>query len=463
MTTDTPAPPPAATPPPPDDGPTTDNPFLVVPYAVARQAKHAIEGLEHLLSQRAPTRALSAVPRTAHFMGATAKRGRSEPVDLPHPTLSPGFAAHVAMDELILALAMGPNRFPVQADFDRVAAELGHARLLYDARGWLDDPASYHRDPPPLTDPSFDRGKFLGTSYQRLLFPSGWEPRDDEPGAARWSSYTANETASATVLRHEGPPRPWVVAIHGFGMGFPFMDLFGLHALHLHKDLGLNVVMPVLPLHGARRITRVSGEAFLSFDLINTVHGLAQSVWDIRRLLGWVHAQDAPQVALFGISLGAYVTSLLTGLVDDVDAVIAGVPVVDFPAMFHQQAPHRVRLRAVEHEILDGNAELVHRVVSPLAFAPKVPEGRRFIFAGLGDRMAPPDQALALWRHWDEPEISWYAGNHVGYLWSRQVTAFINDSLTASGFVPEDVGESGAGEGAGEGRLDGGPDGEEVP
>jgi hypothetical protein len=215
------------------------------------------------------------------------------------------------------------------------------------------------------------------------------------------------------------------------------MDLTGLHATHLHRDLGLNVAMPVLPLHGARRITRVSGEAFLSFDLINTVHGLAQSVWDIRRLIGWVHAQDAPQVALFGISLGAYIASLLTGLVDDVDAVIAGVPVVDFPAMFHQQAPHRVRLRAVEHEILDGNAELAHRVVSPLAFAPRVAKERRFIFAGLGDRMAPPDQALALWRHWDEPEISWYAGNHVGYLWSRQVTAFLNDSLTASGFVTE--------------------------
>jgi hypothetical protein len=96
-----------------------------------------------------------------------------------------------------------------------------------------------------------------------------------------------------------------------------------------------------------------------------------------------------------------------------------------------------VRLQAVEHGILDGNAELVHRVVSPLAFAQKVPEGRRFIFAGLGDRMAPPDQALALWRHWDEPEISWYAGNHVGYLWSRQVTSFLNDSLARSGLAWE--------------------------
>jgi hypothetical protein len=421
----------------PDADPAARNPLLEIPYALARQAQHAFQSLEQLLARRAPTRALSAVPRTAHFMGATALRGRAEPIDLPIPTLSPGLAAHVAMDELILALAMGPNRFPLQPDFDRVAAELGHARLLYDARGWLDDPSSYHRTPPPLTDPSFDRGRFLGTSYQRLLFPSGWEPRPDEPGATRWNTYEANRTASATVLRHEGAPRPWVVAIHGFGMGFPFMDLTGLHAVHLHRDLGLNVVMPVLPLHGPRRITRISGEAFLSFDLINTVHGLAQAVWDIRRLLSWVRAQDAPQVALYGVSLGAYIASLLTGLVDDIDAVVAGVPVVDFPAMFHHQAPHHVRLRAVENEILDGNAEIVHRVVSPLAFAPRVPEGRRFIFAGLGDRMAPPDQALALWRHWDEPEISWYAGNHVGYLWSRQVTAFLNNSLAACGLVPE--------------------------
>ena len=144
-----------------------------------------------------------------------------------------------------------------------------------------------------------------------------------------------------------------------------------------------------------------------------------------------------PAWPLYGVSLGAYVASLLTGLVDGIDAVVAGIPVVDFPEMFRKQSPHHIRLRAVEHEILDGNAEIVHRVVSPLAFAPKVAHGRRFIFAGLGDRMAPPTQAHALWRHWDEPEIAWYAGNHVGYLWSRQVTAFLNHSLTTSGLTGE--------------------------
>lgn len=413
-----------------------------VPTAVARRAQRTYHGVEKALASRAPARALVAVPRTARFMGATASQGSGAPVaGLPTPNLSPALAVQVAMDEVILAVAMGPNRFPRRADYERVSAELAHARLLFQARGWLDDPASYHRTPPPLTDPALDRGSALGQRYERLLFPSGWEPRADEPGAERWVSYENNRTAVATVLRHRDRPRPWVVAIHGFGMGYPFMDLRGLHAGHLHNDLGLNVVMPVLPLHGPRKISRVSGEAFLSYDLINTVHGLAQTVWDLRRILSWVRTQDPTGIALYGVSLGAYAASLMAGLEDGIDAVVAGIPVVDFPEMFRQQSPHHIRLRAVEHEILDGNAEIVHRVVSPLAFEARVPFANRFIFAGLGDRMAPPSQAHALWRHWEEPEIFWYGGNHVGYLWSKQVTRFLGESLARCGFevAPEPV------------------------
>ncbi len=406
------------------------------PAAVIGQAQRSYRGLERSLARTTPTRALAAIPRTARFMAATlARRARDDVPGLPKPALSPALAAQVAIDETILAVAMGPNRFPRRADYERVAAELAHARLLYQSKGWLDDPASYHRRPPDLETPAIDRGWALGQRFERLLFPSGWSPRRDEPGSERWTGYKANRTAVAAVLRHPGEPRPWVVAIHGFACGYPFMDLVGLHATHLHRDLGLNVVMPVLPLHGPRRINRVSGEQFLSFDLINTVHGLSQAVWDIRQVISWVRAQDAPLVALYGVSLGAYVTALLAGLEDDIDCAIAGIPVVNFPEMFRHQSPMHIRLRAVEHEILDGNAEIVHQVVSPLAFEPKVPQGRRFIFAGLGDRMAPPPQAHALWQRWDEPEIFWYGGNHVGYLWSRQVTRFLDRSLGAAGFA----------------------------
>ena len=120
--------------------------------------------------------------------------------------------------------------------------------------------------------------------------------------------------------------------------------------------------MPVLPLHGPRRITRVSGEAMLSFDLIDALHALTQSIWDLRRILSWVHEQEPQGVAVYGVSLGAYVASLLSGLADGIDVVIAGIPVIDFPALFETHAPHTIRLRGLEHQILGGTAEAVHSV-----------------------------------------------------------------------------------------------------
>jgi len=402
---------------------------------LARHARRTYRGVERALASQAPVRAMVAVPRTARFMGQTAMRQLRDPVPgLPVPSLTPAFAAQVALDEVILALAMGPNRFPRRSDYERVSAELRYARLLFETRGWLDVPRTYHRDPPPLVDPALSRGWALGQSYERLLFPSGWMPRDEEPGAERWAGYEHNRTAVATLLRHRDRPRPWVVGIHGFGMGSAFMDFVGVHALRLHRELGLNVVLPVLPLHGARKISRISGEAFLGFDLVNTVHGLTQAVWDIRRIISWIQTQEPHGVAAYGVSLGGYTTALLAGIDDRLDCAIAGIPVVDFPGLISAHSPLHLRLRAIEHEILDGNAEIVHRVISPLAFEPAVAQERRFIFAGLGDRLARPSQAHRLWEHWDRPTTCWYAGNHVGYLWSRQVTQFVIRALTDSGF-----------------------------
>jgi hypothetical protein len=103
--------------------------------------------------------------------------------------------------------------------------------------------------------------------------------------------------------------------------------------------------------------------------------------------------------------------------------------VADFPGLFQAHSPRHIRVRAIEHRIMGGTAETVYRVVSPLCFEPLVTADRRYIFAGYGDRMATPDQARRLADHWDGPPVSWYAGNHVGYLWSKQVTAFIEASL----------------------------------
>ncbi len=404
------------------------------PPSLVQRAVRPYSTIMGLLGRLAIARVTRAVPRTLRFIGTTAKSGEVS-AGVPRPRLSFGLAAGAALDETLLAMALAARRFPRQADFTRVSRELADARDLFSHRGWIAQPSSYHRTPPALaaTDVEMGRGWALGLRYERVAYDSEFSTHAREPGGERWMSYEPNRRASAAIVRHRGEPRPWVVCVHGFSMGFPFMDFVGLQTAKLHRGLGLNVALPVLPLHGPRKVTLLSGGPFMSFDMMNTVHGLTQAVWDIRRLISWIKDQGATSIGLYGISLGAYVVSLLTGIEDGLDAVVAGVPAVDFPTLFHDYSPGHIRARSIEHGILGRATDDVYRVVSPMSFEPKVAHDRRFVFAGYGDRLAFPEQARRLWEHWEKPPISWYSGNHMGFLWSPQVGAFLRESLAASG------------------------------
>lgn len=388
-----------------------------------------INRVEKSLARMPLARLTTVAPRTARWAIEAVLTEAGRIPGAPQIRMTAALAAQVAMDEAVVALMQGPNRTPRRADYKRVSAELREAEALFDDRGWLDDPRSYHRDPEPLVDVSFSSGWALGQRYRRMSWDSGYHARPEEPGAQRWDAFERNHTASAWLLEHDDGPRPWVVCVHGFGTGAPFSDMITFRAQHLHHDLGWNVAAIVLPVHGSRSPSRMGGEHFLSFDMINSVHALAQSAWDVRRLLSWVRAQEPTSLVLHGVSLGGYVTALTTCLDGDFDAVIAGIPICDFPALFAHQSPRHVRERAAEHQVLEGHAEVIHRVVSPLAMPSLVPVERRFIFAGLGDRMAIPAQTQALWQHWDHPTISWFPGNHVGYLWSKKVAGFVDGIL----------------------------------
>jgi len=408
------------------------------PSGVAERVSCASQSVQKEFVRQPFARVTLAVPRTARFLAGQIFGGRArEAAGVPSARITPALVGHVVMDESIMALAVGPNRFPRRADYVRVGDELTRAHALFSERGWLENPVSYHRDPPPMDEPAVTRGWALGQSYERLWWPSGYEPHLGVPGTDRWLAFESNRTASAWVLRRRDRPRPWLVCLHGFGTGSPFMDLVGFHASHLHNELGVNIAALVLPVHGARRPSRISGEEFLGFELMNSVHGLTQALWDARRLLSWVRRQDPSGVGVFGISLGALVASLVAAFEPELDLVLAGIPVVDFPGLIEHHAPRHLLMRSIEHNILNGTAQDVHRVVSPLAMPTVAPDGARAIFAGLGDRLATTDQARRLRDHWGNPEMSWFAGNHVGYLWSDTAWQFVNDTLERRGLTSE--------------------------
>ncbi len=220
-----------------------------------------------------------------------------------------------------------------------------------------------------------------------------------------------------------------MVCIHGYQMGYAGIDLLAFPPSWLHHGLGLNLVIPVLPLHGARKVGRRSGDGFLSGDILDSTHAAAQAIWDIRRVLSWVRAQSESRVGVFGLSLGGYNAALLSTLDDELACVIAGVPLVDMPAAMIQHG----LLAAIgdrESENLDPErmGEIMS-VVSPLALEPLLPIDRRYLFAAVADRLVPPEQAARLWEHWDRPRIEWYQGAHVTFRAHSSVRLLVEEGL----------------------------------
>lgn len=397
------------------------------PYRVYRRANWLLTNVPGASLLRVPTQ--TATWATKAFVRS--RRVRADRAPEPRPTLALG--AQVAIDEAVLGLMMRPSKFPTTEDYVRVGREVAEAAELYEREGWLDAPGEYHRAPPPLADGEVHRRRrrWLGGPYEHLSWESGFEPRPEEPGAERWAAHDRPRTAHAHAWLHDDD-RPWLLCLHGFGMGFVPADHRAFRIEHLHHELGLNVVAPVMPLHGRRRQADVPD--LLSYDLMGTVHGLTHAVWDLRRLIGWIRARTQAPVGFYGISLGGYTGGLLA-TVEDLDLAVAGIPAVDFPGLFRHHAPNRVERAATHEGVLGPAATAAHRVISPLAGPIRVPQGRRFIYAGLGDRMVPPPQPRRLWQHWGEPEVAWYPGNHIGFMWSAKVRQFVSESIVGSGFA----------------------------
>jgi dienelactone hydrolase len=375
---------------------------------------------------------LQAGPRVASFMASLMGGPLSEACDdvLVRPTI--GLAAHAFVDELMIALFRHPELLPRSSDYEPAATELRHTHEFFSASGWLADPAAYHADPPPPDEVRGSQEFRGGLRYEHLTFASGWEPRPGEPGRDRWLSHEANRTVHAWMTR-AGDSRSWLVCGPGFGMGTsPSVDL---RAFRSHKalDHGINVVVPVLPLHGPRASGRVRGEDLMTINLVDSLHGVAQAAWDIRRLVGWLRVtQGAENIGLIGYSLGGLVVSIASCLEDGLACVVAGIPVVDLPALFRHHSPAHITRRAQEHQALGELADEVHRVASPLALPCRVPREHRYLFAGLGDRMSTFAQATRLWEHWDRPALATYAGGHVGFFWSNEVKRFVERALSES-------------------------------
>jgi hypothetical protein len=360
----------------------------------------------------------SVVPRSVAYSVRAARprvmRGDDgTPDDTGVPALSPSPLtwATVALDEFAMSAAYLITRRGAQEV--SVAAQLAAQTAVDRLRraGVLANPSLLYPEPAlPAALRRSDRSRG-GVEFEHVSFASSWRPPAPLPADVPWDAPDGNGRAHAFLLRHGDRPRPWVVVLHGHRMGEP-RDLRMLGSRRLAADLGVDVAHLVLPLHGPR--SRGLKHPFPGLDPVLNLIGMAQAAHDARALIAWLRGQSATRVAVFGISLGGHVAALLAGLDAELAAVVAGVPTADVSTMLADTMGGHWGSEVVDRShVLDEAAVTLSRLASPLTFPPVLERDRLFIYAAVGDRLVTPQQALALWRHWDRPAIRWLQGGHI--------------------------------------------------
>jgi hypothetical protein len=347
-------------------------------------------------------------------------------------------SAKAALDEALIGWFLLLAKIPEGETAEQMCEASLELEKTLESRGWLDRPATFHRAPPPPDDAELRDAHAAGIRYQRLTFSSGFVPESALPGAAEWAALGANRECHAHVFRHPQPGRPWLLGIHGYRMGVPFLDLGLFPPGAYHRHYGLNLVLPALPLHGPRRVGRRSGDRFLDGDLLDLIHAEAQALWDLRRTIAWIRAQEPEaRIGVLGYSLGGYNTALLAAHEPGLDFAVAGIPVSDFARVLWSHIPTPSRRYFESRGLSAARYERVLRVISPLAASPKLPASRLHIFAGSADRVVLPEQPLALAVHWGRP-VHWYGGGHLTFRGENLVGRVIRDAMEGAGWALPD-------------------------
>lgn len=311
---------------------------------------------------------------------------------------------------------------------DEVAGHLSHILHLRSPReNTLSDLGPYldrsltdlFPEPPPLQAPRVHGS--LVSKWLRTTTLS-WESQHDvlcpRYRYRHETEYQANHTVWARWMRPDGAQRKdCLLYVHGWLEPGSWVEEAFVFPRWM-RELDVDVVHVSLPFHGRRnpKSALFSGEYFWTADLVRSIEGVRQAIFDVRSTLGWLRQQGYERVGATGISLGGAFAMLLACLPPTPDYVI---PIV----------AHLHLGEAVE------DATILWRVKRDLDRFGAGPEERRRIFERLGLERArpvlPPEKQLWVeahddghidpalvsrqWEEWGRPNLHWIEGGHMTF------------------------------------------------
>lgn len=339
----------------------------------------------------------------------------------------------------LVGVAMVPSVLATVADRDQPRRERDHLRFYAELAAEHDPAKSF---PAPTVPPRISSrqanplAEYIARgTVENIAFASSFEAVNPAMRSS-WRRLTRNNVVRAQHWRHDDGPHPTLCVIHGF-MGSPYLFNGLFFSLPWFYRSGYDVLLYTLPFHGRRaeKSSLFSGYGYFALGMSGFAEAMAQAVHDFRSVVDYLEYTGVERIALTGLSLGGYTSALLAAAEPRLQAVIPNVPVVSVAAEIDDWFPANKLFRLGQRMGRFDRDEFTSSTAyhSPLNYPPLIAKDRRLIITGLGDRLAPPEQAEMLWQHWDRCTLHWFPGNHILHVsqpaYLRRMTAFLQQFM----------------------------------
>lgn len=207
----------------------------------------------------------------------------------------------------------------------------------------------------------------------------------------------------------------------------------------------LPTYMLELPMH-MRRTPKgsFSGTSMLDPDLTIFFHALRQAVIDLQKLIRGLRQKGYHTIHLCGISLGAYVASVVASICEAEEApasLSAVMPLVDIGYTFqHSPMLSSARRLLAHYQIAPEELLSFFQPLQLTQFRPKLSKDRILIVNAAHDRVTYAHKVNELWEAWDRPHMFEEEHGHVSMFFAlepfQRVAAYLGHRFARHALPP---------------------------
>lgn len=245
-----------------------------------------------------------------------------------------------------------------------------------------------------------------------------------------------NEFSIGTYYKYKNDNHaPNVILVHGWRM--KSTDRINKIYLKCFLDLGYNVYHFTLPYHFDRNVndSLYNGELMISTDIERTLLSVKQAVTDLRALIYWLKEHSNGKVIVIGVSLGGFITNLLSVVEEKIDSLISVMYANSMAYSVWNTIPGKfIKKDFMDKDFTYEQLKKCWAIIDPSLFKPKISKERILLFSGLYDKYVVKEDTDLLWEAWERPTRIVYHCGHAGIVFYRNniakdTIAFLNKAV----------------------------------